>query len=151
MAALIVSQQRASKNALRDHFVSHKQWQGFVVEFVEPTDEVKATGNELLDVGKRLGHEKYVQRMLAVPPLRGREFTRVSDAIEGGQVVRDDDWWSFQRTKIELFYRRPITADPQELDNRGRYRAGIMLPRGNGTRGGPARSGSRARAARSPA
>jgi hypothetical protein len=127
MAALIISQQRASKNALRDHFITHKQWQGFVVEVVEPNDDLKATGRELIDEGRRLGHEKYVQRMLAAPPLRPRDFTRVTEAIEGGQVVADGEWWSHQRTKIELFYRQPITAELVELDGRGRYRARAML------------------------
>jgi hypothetical protein len=127
MAAMIISQQRASKNALRDHFIEHKHEQGFLVEFVEPTDEARATGKELLEVGKRLGHEKYVQRLLAAPPLRGHDFMRVSNAIEGGQVVADDEWWSCQRDKIELFYRRPVTADLIARDARGRWRQRIML------------------------
>src|SRR5262249_18434166 len=42
-------------------------------------------------------------------------------------TVPDDIRWSLHRTKLELFYREAITAELLALDNRGRYRAAVML------------------------
>ena len=127
MAALVLSQQRASKNALREHFIAHKRWQGYHVELVEPAGEDKAAGRVLLEAGKRVGREKYVERILAAPPLRFTDFTRVSNASKAGGAVNEDELLSFQRTKLELFYRRPVTAELISDDGNGMLRRRIML------------------------
>lgn len=80
----------------------------------------------LLEAGKRVGRERYVERILAAPPLPFPDFNRVSNAIKAGGAVDEDSRWSFERTKLELFYRRPVTAALIADDRNGLRRRRIM-------------------------
>ena len=126
MAALIVSQRRASMNALRSNFIAHKREQGFEIVEVDAADE-DAAGAALLRLGKDFGDAKHRARMLAAPPLQPSAYQEAKVAIEGGRVVSEDTVWSVRRTAVELFYRRPITPQLLELDDRGRYRGAVSL------------------------
>ena len=126
MAALATAQRRASMNALLQNFIAHKREQGYEIEFVDFADD-KGLGAEFLDAGKEFGEAQYRARMLAAPPLQHESFSEQSRAIEKSRAVSESAWWSVRRTKVELFYRRLISAELLTLDNRGRYRAAIML------------------------
>ena len=127
LAAHVTAVQRAAQNALCDNFIAHKRWQGFSVDVVEADDDQKSAGRELLAIGGRLSAEEYVRSVTDAPPLCRPDFDRVSAAIEAGQPVLAAELWSVQRTKIERFYRRPISVELVSLDDRGRYRQRLTL------------------------
>jgi hypothetical protein len=127
MASLRISEQRASQNALQRHFVDYKEAQGFTVEWVETSEECSKIGRELLATGRSLSRAQYVAAVTEARSLRRDDSERIRAAIEGGQIVARVDWWAYQRTRLELFYRSRITAELVAFDDRGRQRTRIML------------------------
>ena len=49
------------------------------------------------------------------------------ERLKGNGSVSDTEWWSYQRTRIELFYRREMTETLIRFDDRSRYRARVLL------------------------
>jgi hypothetical protein len=122
MAALVRSEQIASKNNLRKHFIEHKTGQGWEVAHAAPNEGLSSAGKELLQLGKGLATAKLIEKLTEARTLRWAEFKILKDRIEGDEIVTGAQWWSLERTKIELHYRQKIDADVIMLDDLGRYR-----------------------------
>ena len=127
MACEIVAVDRASKNALRKNFIELKKRQGYRVEIVAPDEEKSAVGKALLEAGKSLTDERAKEALLAASLLSKPEFDDVREALQSGDAVPEDDLWCYGRTRIELFYREPVTAELIAGDRRGRYRKAVKL------------------------
>jgi hypothetical protein len=126
MAALAVSQQRASKNNLRGNFIDLKRRQGFRVEFVTSDIAVALAGKELDGLGRDLASAARVTQLLQAQTLKRAEYDDIDGRIQDNDEVSDPDRWRFARTKIELFYRRPLDEELIEADDRGRKRSRIV-------------------------
>jgi Origin of replication binding protein len=126
MASLIVSQQRASKNELRRHFIKLKRRQGYTVDMVDPDATVWREGQGLARLGKRLSATKRVEALLGAAPLRKSEYEDISGRLSENDEVSEPEKWSFERTRIEKFYREPITRSLIELDDGGKYRRRVI-------------------------
>src|SRR5262249_24888452 len=124
MAATITAEQRCSMNSPLRHFVEHKRAQGYTIEVIDYADESGA-GRELLRQGSNLGDAEYAEKMCAAPPLHYREYAYLQNELDRGRPISAEQWCSLQRTRMELFYRQPITIQLVALDNRGRYRAAV--------------------------
>ena len=74
MASLIVSQQRASKNNLKRHFIELKKRQGYAVTMIEPDGTLQFEGQKLAKLGKSLSAKKRVGALLGAPPLKKSEL-----------------------------------------------------------------------------
>jgi hypothetical protein len=127
MAALITSQQRASKNSLKANFIRHRQAQGYEVVHVTPDPTLSPVGKTLLALGKHLRDEQYVANLLNAPALRRQEYEQVQEVIEASEVVTEQRAYSYARTGIELYYRRPLTEALIKLDDRGRMRRRVEV------------------------
>ena len=127
MATLSVSQERGSKNNIREKFIRHKEKQGFTIEEVGTNDASAEVGRALLKVARLLGAKAYRDRITAAPALPWHKFKAVNTAIESGTIVTEDLIWSVARTKLEAFYRAPISDELVKLDDAGRHRGRVAL------------------------
>ena len=123
-AALILSSQRESKNQLRKNFIEYKQSQGWIPNFVSAPDD-QALGKEVLFLGKILEEQVYAERLLTSKPVPEAEFLRMQEVIQNDDKddrLTPDEFLSFLRMKLEIFYCRQI--DPQMItdDNRRKLR-----------------------------
>ena len=127
MATLTVAQQRASKNNLLANFVAHKREQGFSIVDVHPRDDVRAEARALLKRASAMGDEEYARRIIIAGPLSHIGYVRISEAIEAGAMVSEDQWCRLSRARIEGFYREKVSAGLIERDQRGRMRDRVVL------------------------
>lgn len=126
MAALITSYQRASKNQLKRNFLKYKSVQGWGVQFVPEDESSIDTGRAFLSIGKKKLQKEIVDRIVHAKPLPIELFEDVLDRMDSNDdSISQDDFYSYIRTKIELFYRMPISQKLVEEDNKGNLRKGI--------------------------
>jgi hypothetical protein len=126
MAALAVSQQRASKNNLRGNFIELKRRQGFTVDFVDADIAVSLAGKELDGLGRGLAAASRVAHLLKAETLTRAKYESVEGRIQSNGDVSDCERWQLARTKIERFYREQLSERLIETDDRGRLRARII-------------------------
>jgi hypothetical protein len=122
MATLVTVQQRASKNNLKANFIRHKEAQGFTVVRVLKSPPLTSAGRSLMTAGKKLQEETRTATLLGTQTLRGPDFRRLNKMIEAEQFVTQEQRHALERTRIELFYRQPLTKDLVVQDNQGRLR-----------------------------
>jgi hypothetical protein len=125
MAALALSQQRASKNNLRRNFIALKRHQGHQVEFIQDDSSLGAEGKKLEAIGKSLAKVRRTELLLNATTLTRPEHDELQTRIQENEGISERESWCMTRTGIERFYRRPITAEIIELDNKGRLREQI--------------------------
>lgn len=126
MAVLITSYQRASKNQLKRNFLKYKQEQGWDVQFVQKDEALMATGNAFISIGNKKLKKEIIDRIVNTKALPIDQYEDVLDRMDSNEgIVSQDEFYSYLRTKIELFYRMPITAKLVEEDNKGKLRKGI--------------------------
>lgn len=128
MAAMITAQQRASKNDLRRNFLDYKVRQGWTVKEVQTDDSLAQEGRELLAIGKRLKTKLDNERTVSAKPMNEYEFLlfkRRQDSHDA--TINPEEWYSYFKTRIELFYGEPISAALVQRDDRGRYASQIRM------------------------
>jgi Origin of replication binding protein len=127
MAVLAESQRRRSMNDLKKNFIEHKRAQGFSINFVRTDPTKSAHGRELLKIASELGDQEYRDRLLHAQRLDLLGFERLREAVRAGAKVSAEDRLALERTRVEGFYRAPISAELIERDQRGRTRERIVL------------------------
>ncbi|MHC2531792.1 plasmid replication protein, CyRepA1 family [Bradyrhizobium diazoefficiens] len=126
MAALAVSQQRASKNNLLGNFVDLKRLQGAQVNFVaEDESGLAERGKEADLIGRELSLAKRIERLLGAKVLTRDEHDEIEARIQANEEVAEVERWRLGRTQIERFYREHISADLVKADDRGSLRAKV--------------------------
>jgi hypothetical protein len=125
MAALAVSQQRASKNNLRGNFIDLKRRQGFNVEFVTEDAAIASAGKEIDGVGRGLAAAARVSQLLDARTLNRADYDEIEGRIQDNDDVSDPERWRLARSKIELFYRQRLDERLIEADDRGRMRSRV--------------------------
>ncbi|AWN39699.1 plasmid replication protein, CyRepA1 family [Methylobacterium durans] len=127
MAVLVKSAERASKNNLRGNFVLYKQAQGCTIVHVGKDIERSVDGHIALKRGEELAGEELVASIMGASVLTRADFEKVRRALEAGDVVDEATRASYERTRLELFYRAEATPDLIRLDNGGRRRREVSL------------------------
>ena len=125
MASLIVSQQRASKNSLRKHFIEYKSNCGFEVITVEQDDDLAAEGSRIHKSARLVADKRNADALLLSPAIDRQQVLDIEDTIKMNEVVSIGEHRSLQRSRIEAFYRQPISAALIATDNEGRYRGKV--------------------------
>ena len=120
-AALILSSQRESKNQLKKNFIEYKQSQGWIPNFVSAPDD-QVLGKEVLHLGKILEEQVYAERLLNSKPVSELEFLRMEDALQDEERLTADEFLSYQRMKLEIFYCRQIDLQMITDDKRWKLR-----------------------------
>ncbi len=126
MATLITSYQRASKNQLKNNFINYKVEQGWKIHEVPEDEALMTTGNAFLSIGNKKLQKEVIDNIVNARALPIELYDDVLDRMDSNEEgVTQDEFYSYLRTKIELFYRMPITAKLVEMDNKGKLRKGI--------------------------
>lgn len=127
MAVLVKSAERASKNNLRGNYVRYKEAQGCTFVHVGKNLDRSVDGFAALKRGTDLAGEELAARIMAASVLPRPAFDHVGKALEAGEVVSEASRWSYERTRLELFYRAEATPELALLDRGGRRRGEVRL------------------------
>lgn len=128
MATLIISQQRASKNWLKNNFMNYRESSGWTVTEVAHNKTLRQEGLEFFREGKKLAKEESIDIICQARVLEESEFKRIETLIDQEEFNDiEDQWASFHRTKIELFYRQPIDRQLVLKDREGKHRTATKL------------------------
>ena len=126
MASMILSDQRASKNSLKQNFIVYKRTNGWLLNEVPPDDFEVVEGKELYLLGKIKLKEEEIERIVSASPMPRLEFDDMKERLDlNDQEISRTELESYWRTKIELFYQIIITKQLIEHDNKGRYRDAV--------------------------
>jgi hypothetical protein len=130
MAALIVSNQRASKNQLRENFIQYRKDQNWVVNMVAPDENMIDEGRELYKIGRDISDQEMVRSIVNAPQIDRETYEQIMDLYEsneGHDQVVPQEWFSCQRFRLEDFYHRPISADLVIEDDHGKLRRQVIM------------------------
>ncbi len=127
MAALITVYQRSSKNKLKRNFLEYKQADGWQILDVLQDEIAMNVGKEFFKRGANLLSEEMIADILASAPLRREEYDDISERMDANdKEVSRSEYFSLQRTKLELFYRQSISRQLIKDDNKTKLRRGIL-------------------------
>lgn len=128
MAAMITTHQRASKNRLKKYFLDYKQRQGWTVTNVALDESLAEEGNEIIRLGKMIKKELDIGRIVNARTMNQYEyalFQRRKDSNDG--QIDPDEWHSYFRTRIELFYGQAATTQVVTDDQRGKFSRAVRM------------------------
>jgi len=128
LAAMVISHQRASKNFLKSNFLKYRQSQGWTVDEVPIDEDIREEGRQFFKVGKDVTKEEDILTVLNARMMDRREYERLEEMFEDdGAVISPAELAAFRRTRLELFYREPISRDLINRDSGGKYRKAVSL------------------------
>jgi hypothetical protein len=131
MAALIVSHQRSSKNRLRTNFIQYRKQQGWDITFVKEDPFIKKEGKDLYDIGKEISDKEWKDAILNASIMEYAEYRRFSNELnESSKSFEPDQWFSFYKTRLELFYGEQTDVQLLTNDKKGAKRRAINLYEG---------------------
>lgn len=123
MASMITAFQRASKNNLRQNFIDYKSNVGWDVVKVSVDKAESLEGKAFYNTGVAIKTEEDIEAILNAKPLEQEAFEELQEKWDdNGDEVSRQEAYSYYRTLVELFYRRPISRDLITLDNKGNFR-----------------------------
>jgi hypothetical protein len=126
MAVLARSQELASKNNLKKNYIDLKRRSGHSIEFIERDDIASATGSDLEALGQIVAEAKYRDAIRSADILSEEEFLDIKQRIENNEDVSRAEALASQRSRLERFYRKPISDELFDLDERERFRDKIL-------------------------
>ena len=126
MAAMILADQRASKNNLKQNFIDYKNKSGWTVNEPLLDDLEEIEGKSFYRIGKAKLKEEEIERMVNSPPVSKFVYEDIKERLDqNDEEISRAELESFWRTRIELFYQQKITKQLVESDNKGRYRDAV--------------------------
>lgn len=126
MATLITSYQRASKNQLKNNFLNYKAEQGWKIHEVPEDESLMTTGNAFISIGNKKLKKEVIDNIVNAQAIPVELYDDVLDRMDSNEEgITQNEFYSYLRTKIEMFYRMPVTPKLVELDNKGKLRKGI--------------------------
>jgi len=129
--ATIISAQRASKNRLKENFISLRRYNGWNVVEVPKDKALAGEGSAFSKTGKELHWNQYVHDMMNAKIIDWKMANAIKDQKKmSSQPLSADDQNSFDRYWIESFYRGPVTPELLLMDNKGKYREQIKCLEG---------------------
>jgi hypothetical protein len=114
-------------NNLRGNYVRYKLAQGCTFAHVGKSLERSVDGYAALRSGGHLADEELLSRIMEASVLPRQEYEKVRQALEAGDVLDEALRWSYERTRLELFYRADASPDLVRLDRRGAFRHELRL------------------------
>jgi hypothetical protein len=109
-ASLVVSNQRKSKNQLKNNFIDHKVQNGWTIHSIEDKD-LASKGKDFELLGFELEEKNYIEKLINSAPIDRARYRKIKENMDLGKSFSDEDRWSFVRMRIELFFRKRISED----------------------------------------
>ncbi len=128
MAAMIVSNHRISKNNLKTNLIEYRQSTGWEVTHVEAPFDL-SYGSKLIKHAKSLSEAEYRRQILSAKPIPEYVFERLENSLEAKRRLGDEDYFSFQRMLLELFYCCEVNNEILDMDERWLLRRQFKLYR----------------------
>lgn len=126
MAALARSQQVASKNNLKKHFIDHKKSHGHVITYVDKDKPAISEGIRFEKESTELEEDYYRASILNAKKLTRDEYDALDKkATDPRCSVDRSSRFALDRYRIERFYRRSVDHALVSLDDRGRMRTKV--------------------------
>ena len=122
VASLIISQQRASKNNLRDNFINLKQSEGWTIKYAKDDQFFKTIGSQKQFAGKSKTKKLYNEALMNARHLSSKEYEEIKELIQTEDEVTRDQRLAYERTKIERFYGAELDGNILALDDVGGFR-----------------------------
>ena len=126
LAALVLSRNHASQNALKKNFIEHKEKQGYVITYIEEDEDLADLGRDGYREGKKLAIEVAVQKVMNAPAISKTTFDVIRDSIRNSQSVDSRLLMSYRRHRLELFYRQQVSDELVRLDDDGRFKGRVL-------------------------
>jgi hypothetical protein len=126
MAVLARSHELMSKNNLKRNYIAMKRRHGHAIEFVDRDDELAGQGSALDAEGRLAADARYRERLFMAKTLNRTEYEEIESRIEENEDVSMDERIAFAKTRIEKFYRQPLSDEIIGQDDRARFRAKIV-------------------------
>jgi energy-coupling factor transporter ATP-binding protein EcfA2 len=128
LAAMVLATDRASKNRLKANFLEYKIRQGWKIVPVIKDDNLIDQGKEIMKKGKSVKESVYQEHILDSRTLNQLEFIDFSQRIDlNDGTVSEDERYSMNRTRLELYYGQQVTKQLLEDDENGVLRRQIEL------------------------
>ena len=110
MAALITTQQRASKNHLKINFIDYKKNNNWKINPIQANATSTKKGKQFYDKGKLIRTQTDIDDLIKAHPMEFHQYVEFEKAIKSNTMVYSrSDYLSYTRTGIELFYREKIS------------------------------------------
>lgn len=126
LMSLIVSQQRFSKNKIKNNFVNYKTNTGWKCINIIKDDEVSKLGSQITREGKILAADELYQFIFNATPINQSDYEYLKELREGNQTLTSSESASFQRMSFELFYCAPFDLPLFKLDDNWKYRTSVI-------------------------
>lgn len=125
LASLVLSRNHASLNNLKDNFLKHKVQQGFSVEIIEVDETLKVIGSQALSKGRKALEELRIKKILTAPVISQIAYNDAHDLIKNSIGLDDRLRASYERHRLELFYRQQLSEQLVKMDADGRHRGRV--------------------------
>lgn len=125
MAAMITTVQRASKNNLKRNFIEYKERNGWSILHQAVDEEMIHHGREAFKNGKIAKDLDNVEQILNANTFNHVEYREFIKRIDTNDTVSSEEWQSFRKTNLQLFYGEPVTEPLIKRDDRGNYSSKI--------------------------
>lgn len=122
VASLIISQQRASKNNLKNNFINLKQSEGWAIKYAKDDQFFKTIGSQKQLAGKLKSKKLYNEALMNARQLSSKEYEEIKELIQAEDEVTKDQKLAYERTKIERFYDAELDDKILALDDVGSFR-----------------------------
>jgi hypothetical protein len=123
MIAHILSFQRASKNRLRQNFISYKQRSGWKATPVIYDEQKSESGRNFFKLGKRLTNQKEIDAVVNAAAFTEDQIDSISERLESNfATVSISEKHGLWKDRIARFYGRKVDAYLVKLDDKSRFR-----------------------------
>jgi Origin of replication binding protein len=126
LASMIITHQRASKNNLKSNFIENRERQGWRVIPVSRDEEEIKKGKSKFAEGKILKNAQYVENVVSAKVMNQLEYLQFEQRVDSNDGnIEADEWYSFYKTRIELFYGVSCNESLVKSDDRGKLMAQV--------------------------
>ena len=121
MAAMIVSNHRISKNNLKTNLIEYRESTGWMVNRIEAPLDV-SFGTKLIKQARSLSEAEYRRQILTAEPINKSACEDLEYRLQLKKRLNDDQYFSLQRMRLELFYCSEVNDEILDMDDRWELR-----------------------------
>ncbi len=122
----VVAIQRASKNALRHHFVQLREQNGWKANLIERSADSAKEGAAQMKDAEALIEANRVNAICNAVPISEEEYRKLVD-MQKTKLIMPADECSMRHYELASFYRTLVDTSLIELDDNGKFRERIRL------------------------
>jgi hypothetical protein len=116
LATVVEERKRASMNRLRTNFINYKQDQGYEVNFIETNKELSKSGLIKLKSASNAVWDQRVDAIINAPYIDQTNWIRILENFDSEILISSEELNSFNKSRIEFFFRQPICQADIFLD-----------------------------------